>query len=122
MSSVHIYVGIAMALCGAVWLTANRRFVGRALRARGRVVDHEEKRDSDGSTFASVFTFADAAGEEHTVTSSWSSNPKAHRIGAPVEVIYLPEQPEKAQIYSLTTLYLLPAILSATGVVVAIWG
>lgn len=110
-----------MVLCGAAWLMTKHRLVARALRAQGRVIGYEEKRDSDGSTFAPIFTFVDANGKKHTLTRGWSTDLKAHRVGEPVEILYLREQPEKARIHSLSDIYGLPVILSATGAVIAIW-
>lgn len=88
--------------------------------ARGTVVGAEEDRDDDGTTYNPVvrFTTADGRTVEFTSVVGYSRKPD---IGGAVDVRYLADDPEQAEI-DRAAMWLLPAavsVLSGLGLVVA---
>lgn len=85
------------------------------------VIALEESRSTEGSgvTYAPVVKY-DVGGQTYTFTSSNSSSPPSYEVGERVALRYDPADPAWAQIDSWTELWLLPLILGATAVIVAV--
>lgn len=113
-------IGLGL-LAGAIALALNTRsFISTAKRAQGSVIELIEKRDSDGSvTYKPVVAFTADSGASVNFTSSFSSNPPAYDVGEGVEVLYAPDNPNKARIRGFGSLWLGPTILGGIGAVFA---
>ena len=92
-----------------------------AIRALGQVIELRKEMDEGDVTYRAVFRFSDAAGKEHTVTSSMNMKPAAHRVGDRVTVLYPPGNPEAARIDSFWELWFETAIPAVIGVAFAVW-
>ena len=90
-----------------VWLYLRTNdFLSAATSVEGVVVELS----GNGSTFHSVFEYADATGTVHRGKSSWSSNPPAHSVGEKIRVLYRTDDPSDVCIDGFTSLWLGPTI------------
>lgn len=87
----------------------------------GTVVSfHEsEATHESGVTWAPIVKY-EVDGKAYTYTSSTSSDPPAYDVGDKVTLLYRAGDPEDAQIDSWSSLWLLPTMLGAGGVALAI--
>jgi Protein of unknown function (DUF3592) len=97
-----------------------RRLLQNGAMAQGTVVGAEEDTDEDGTTYNPVvrFTTADGRMLEFTSVVGYSRKPD---VGGAVDVRYLPDDPEQAEI-DRATMWMLPAalgVLSGLGLLVA---
>jgi Protein of unknown function (DUF3592) len=97
-----------------------RRLLKSGAMARGTVVGADEDTDEDGATYNPVvrFTTADGRTVEFTSAVGYSSKPD---VGGAVDVRYLADDPERAEI-DRAAMWMLPAavgVLSGLGLVVA---
>lgn len=104
-------------LVGAVYLLVRTSaFVATAARARGKVVDLAESRNSNGSgTWHPVVSF-DAGGGSYTFKSKFGSRPAPYDIGDVVDVLYDPKNPADARIAGFRGLWLGPMLAGLLGV------
>ncbi|HTL51091.1 MAG TPA: DUF3592 domain-containing protein [Planctomycetota bacterium] len=92
-----------------------RKFLSEATRTHGTVVDLEVGTGGDETTYYSVFEFTDGRGEKHRLRSGVASAPPAHKVGQKVEVLYRPNEPEKAKIESFFELWFGSTLLLIIG-------
>lgn len=91
-------------------------FVHKAAHADAQVVQLNTREDKDsGTTFYPVFTFRDAGGKEHTVTSSVGSAPAACQVGDKIRVLYQPDAPNEAKIDNFSSVWAFPFGFGALG-------
>jgi len=105
-------------LAGAVWAYFNqqRKMESRAA-AVGTVVELTMQQTASGrsSMLCPVVEFTVPAGEKIRFTSDFGSRPAGYQVGQNVNVRYDPADPQKAEIESTTTLWLVPLILVFMG-------
>ena len=75
-----------------------RAFERQGIQTQGEVTSLAQSCDEDGCTYSPVVRFKTQSGETVSFESSYSSSPPAYNVGESVEVIYSPENPEKAVI------------------------
>lgn len=117
-------VGIVFLGLGGWWGWDTWTFVKRAEPAIGRVerfVQSASKRRVNGVTREStthypVFSFRDAKGTSHMVTSSTGSGKPAYEAGQEVPVLYDPAAPDSARINSFSNLWLFPVAFCGIAV------
>jgi hypothetical protein len=87
---------------------------------QGLVVDHEERADSDGTTWAPVVEYVDQNGLAHRVTSTLSSSPR-DPIGTVIDVAYDPSNPTDARVVGglMGILWIIIAAIGSVMVIVA---
>lgn len=66
--------------------------------AQGEVTNLVTSCDDDGCTYKPVVHFKTESGKDVSFTSTYSSSPPSYDIGETIQVIYSPENPEKAVI------------------------
>jgi len=95
-----------------VWLYGRTsQFMSNAVHTTGTVIALHPHTDSDGSTmYKPEYEYQDRDGNNHRVTSSWSSNPPAYSVGDPVQVLYDPTAPGYGQIKSFWVQWIGPII------------
>ena len=88
-------------------------------RAAGTVVGNTYSQTNiDGNlagAYQPVVEFIAPGGEKIRFTDGVGSLPADYEIGAPVEVLFNPEKPQDARLYSWKRFWLVPSILSAVG-------
>lgn len=93
-------------------------FINSAQEVVGTVIRLESSRSSKGgTTYAPVFQFRTIEGQMIEVRDNMSSNPPMFREGQSVEVLYDPENPQKARIKKWFSLYYLPLFLAGMGLI-----
>jgi hypothetical protein len=78
----------------------------------GRIVGHEERRPEGKLYFHPQTEFTARNGRSMVFTASAGSRRRAYRVGAEVRVLVDPANPERADLQSFTTLWLLPLLLT----------
>lgn len=114
---VTIAVGTAM-LAGALALAQNtHRFLARAAHAPGVVQELIPHYSSDSTTYAPRVSFRIPDGQQIDFVSSTSSNPPGYAAGETVDVLYLPEHPQKARLNGYFSLWGGATIVGGIGAV-----
>jgi hypothetical protein len=130
--------GLERLKAGCVWVLINLLSLGLAFAAyyygrtswsltrdgvaiTGTVVALKESAatQDSGITYTPVIGYV-VAGQTHTFTSNVSSDPPAYKVGDPVNVIYKQGDPTRVRVDSWSELWLLPVILGASAVTVAL--
>lgn len=114
---VGLLAGGAMLIGALLLAQSTRSFIARAQHAAGAVVELVPRHSDNSTTYAPAVRFTTADGREVRFVSSTSSNPPAYSAGEPVEVLYLPGEPERARINGFFSLWGGPVILGGIGAV-----
>lgn len=120
-----IFIVGVLLICGAAFIGVKKYFfVKNSLVASGvvremvvvksRRVD-SSRRSGGGTTYAPKVEFKAADGSAYVFKSSVSQNPPAYKKGDSVNVIYNPDNPHKAEINSLMSIWGLVIIMSFLG-------
>jgi hypothetical protein len=127
-STVIIISGGVTVLIGLAFLVGTIRFLRTAERAAGVIVGHEAQvsTDSEGCKTAyvhPVVEFEDAAGKKHRVTlATGTAGFHPFPAGRQVEILYPPDNPEKARIRHFLHLWFFPMICTALGIIAVVFG
>jgi Protein of unknown function (DUF3592) len=114
-------VGLAL-LVPAIWIGYQSwGFLHAAKSTPGIVTALDWRSDSDSSGARPVVSY-ELRGEPYQITGAASSNPPAYAVGDQVQVLYPPDQPRAARIYSWFDFWFLPALLGGVGLVFALVG
>lgn len=117
----HIFVlafllpGIGMLAATLFTYKNTNTFLKEAIRAEGTVIELIQSRSDDSMAYYPVVVFASQDGKEIEFTSPSGSNPPSYSTGQTVEILYLPTEPQKAEINSFFSLWGLTAILGGMG-------
>ena len=107
-------------LVGAVWAYFRQKSqMESRIPATGTVVElvHRSTTGSRSGIFCPVVAFSVPSGEKIQFTSDFGSRPAGHKIGQSVNVRYDPTDPQKAEIESGMTTWLVPLILVFMGTI-----
>ena len=121
---MFLYMGLIAGLFafgllgGAVWayFSQQRKMEGR-VAAVGTVVELASQVTDNGHIICPVVEFAAPSGEKIRFTSDFGSLPARHQVGQSVNLRYDPTDPQKAEIDSAMSLWLVPLILVFMGVI-----
>jgi len=112
---VFTFIGAGM-LVGAIFLyQSTSSFLAQAIKTVGTVIDLEQSRSGDSTTYRPVVSFISQKGEAIRFTSSSGSNPPSYSKGEKVEIFYLTAEPQKAKINGFFTLWGGAVILGGMG-------
>jgi len=112
-------------LCGAIWAYFKQRLkLEERVAVTGTVVELTSRITASGRSniICPVVEFAIPSGEKIRFTSDFGSLPARHKIGQSVNVRYDPVDPQKAEIDSPMTLWLIPLILVFMGAIACCLG
>ena len=111
-------IGLGL-LALAVFVSWNTiTWLKRTVEAQGTVTQMLHVTDKDGDlTYKPVVRFSTAEGKTIEFKSSFSTSPPAYRVGQSVAVVYLPDEPEKAQIRGFLSLWMGPMIIAFIGTI-----
>jgi hypothetical protein len=107
-------------LVGAVWsYFKQKRQMESRVPATGTVVElvHRSTTAGRSGIFCPVVEFSVPSGEQVRFTSDFGSRPASHKVGQTVNVRYDPVEPQKAEIESGMTTWLVPLILVFMGTI-----
>ncbi|MDQ2997845.1 MAG: DUF3592 domain-containing protein [Chloroflexota bacterium] len=96
-------------------------FLQIAQAAPGTVTALEWSADSDTSGARPVVNY-EIRGEPYQITGTAWSNPPTYAVGEQVQVLYSPDQPRAAQIYSWFDFWFTPMLLGGVGLVFELVG
>ncbi|MES2392606.1 MAG: DUF3592 domain-containing protein [Acidobacteriota bacterium] len=118
---VFVGLGILCLVIGVVMFRSSKKLSREGVAADGVItrVDLDRSRTGDGemTSYLPVFEFKSSDGVTHAVKSNRGSNSsKAFKVGQPVPVLYLPTQPEKAQINKAGLMWAAPVVFCVLGV------
>jgi hypothetical protein len=107
--------GIGM-LAGTVFLYTNTSvFLKDAIKTEGTVIELIPSYSDGSTTYRPTVRFINQQGKEIEFASSSSSNPPSYSEGQTVEILYLPDEPQKAEINGFFSLWGAPLILGGLG-------
>lgn len=123
--SSNLLLGVIFGLVGgllfviAVFVFVHTRmFIGRAQEVKGTVVRMVYRHSSEGGGgYSPVYQFRTITGQTIEVQDGLSSNPPMFTEGQIIDVLYDPENPQKARIKRWMSLYFLPALLGGLGMI-----
>ncbi|MBN1847398.1 MAG: DUF3592 domain-containing protein [Deltaproteobacteria bacterium] len=133
--------GIIPIIIGLILYRKKKNKIAVAIRVQGRVtrfkkndqtvfVDssgengtlfREEQNMFQGETVAPVIAYQTSKGESHEVTGVYSSKPSL-KLGTPVDVLYMPDHPEKAIIDTFLNKWFVEVLLLGIGCILALCG
>jgi hypothetical protein len=113
-------VGFGMLVGSCFTFLHTRQFLQNAEGVSGVVVENICKPgvgmgDRPAGCYCPRIRFQTVDGHEINFVSDSGCNPAAYSVGESVSLLYDPQQPEKASINSLTSLWLLPFLLFILG-------
>ncbi|MBM0744338.1 DUF3592 domain-containing protein [Phormidium sp. CLA17] len=110
-----LLAGIGMLAATFFTYINTNTFLKDAIKTEGTVIELIRSRSDDSITYQPVVVFVSQKGEKIEFTSSSSSNPPSYSKGQTVEIFYLPNEPQKAEINGFFSLWGAPTILGAIG-------
>lgn len=123
VGKLMIFFSPVLLIIAGVLYFRTASFIERAERTEGEIIEMVARSGSKGSTtYAPVFTFADASGASHTIHSSTSSYPPRYHVGEKVTVLYDPKLPKDATLDGFFSLWGITVILGGMGILELIMG
>jgi len=111
-------VGLLLTALALFFWLRTRAFLGTAQKAQGTVIQMVYSSDSEGGGgYSPVYTFRTMNGQVVEVTDRMSSNPPQFKEGQIIDVLYDPDNPNKARINKWFNLYFVPILLGFLGLV-----
>ena len=128
--SADLTIGIVFPLIGGLLLAIGvflfirtRIFINKAQEVKGTVIQMVYSHSSEGGGgYSPVYQFRTIDGQTIVVTDSLSSNPPMFQVGQTIDVLYDPENPQKARIKKWMNLYFVSLLLGGMGLIFACVG
>lgn len=114
--------GVIVLLVANHLYTGTRSFLDSTVNAEGLVTDMIKHQYYDGIQYRPVVSFSTPSGENIVFRARTSSYPAAYRVGEKVEVLYNPNEPDKARIKSFSSLWAATVGLGLTGTLFSLSG
>jgi hypothetical protein len=123
--SAELIIGIVFSLVGGLLaaiavfiLIRTRIFMSKAQEVKGTVIRMVYSHSSEGGGgYSPVYQFRTIAGQTIEAIDSMSSNPPMFKEGQVIDVLYDPENPQKARIKKWMSLYFVPLLLGGMGLI-----
>lgn len=115
---LFILIGIAVLIGGVVGAVKQSRESARRVAATGTVVDLAKRVINPGSAgvYCPTVDFTTAAGQTVRFESQFGTMPASHQVGQSVAVRYDPNNPQMAEVDSVTSRWLVPGCMIGMGV------
>ena len=110
-------VGFLLAALALFFLIRTRIFIRNSQLTQGTVTQMVYSSDSESGGYTPVFRFRTLEGQEIEVSGSLRSNPPQFQVGQTIDVLYNPDNPQKARIKKWMNLYFVSALLGFLGLV-----
>ncbi|MDD3474758.1 MAG: DUF3592 domain-containing protein [Candidatus Dojkabacteria bacterium] len=125
MNILLIFIGIALLVFGFILLLKNIKLLKSGIKMEADIVDvlkkKQENTDSDGYTtttdmYFPVFKYT-YEGQEYTKESSLGvSNKRKYQVGGKLNIVFMPDTPEKVKVKNGFNMWVLPVVLLGLGV------
>lgn len=125
MNILLIFLGIALLIAGFVLLLKNIKLLKSGVKMEAEIVDvlkkKEQSSDSDGYTtttnvYYPVFKYS-YNDKEYTKESTFGvSGKNKYKVGGKLNIIFMPETPEKVKVKNVFNIWMLPTVLFILGV------
>lgn len=114
---LFVLIGLAILIGGAVSAVKQSRESARRVGATGTVVDLVKRVFNPGSAgvYCPVVEFTTAAGQAVRFESKFGTMPATHQVGQTVAVLYEVADPQKAEVDSATSRWLVPGCMMGMG-------
>lgn len=118
IGTVFGFVGMLLFAIGIFILIHTRIFMDKAQEVKGTVIRMVYRRGSDGGRgYSPVYQFRTITGQTIEIADGMSSNPPMFTEGQSVDVLYDPENPNRARIKKWSSLYFVPLLLGGLGII-----
>lgn len=109
------FVGFILAALAIFFLVRTLLFIGKSRQVTATVTQMVFTDDSEGGGYSPMFRFRTLEGQEVEVTENLMTNPPQFRVGQVIDVLYDPNNPQKARIKKGFNLYFTPVLLGFLG-------
>jgi hypothetical protein len=115
---LFLLIGVGVLIAGAVAAVKQSRESGSRVAATGKVVDLVKKvfNPGSGGVYCPVVEFSTATGQFVRFESEFGTMPATHQVGQSIAIRYEPTDPQKAEVDSATSRWLVPGCMIGTGV------
>ena len=115
---LFVLIGLGVLIGGVVAAVKQARESGRRVAATGRVVDLVSRVMNAGSAgvYCPVVEFNTANGGAVRFESAFGTMPASHQVGQTVKIRFDPADPQKAEVDSATSRWLVPGCMIGMGV------
>ena len=111
-------VGGLLAVIGIFLFIRTRMFISKAQEVKGTVIRMVYSHSSEGGGgYSPVYQFRTITGQTIEVQDGLSSNPPMFHEGQVIDVLYDPENPQKARIIKWMSLYFVSLLLGGMGLI-----
>jgi Protein of unknown function (DUF3592) len=115
---VFSLVGLLLAAIGIFIWIRTRAFISTAQEVKGTVIRMVASSGSEGGTvYAPVFKFTTMQGQVIEVEERIASNPPEFKTGQVVDILYDPQDPNRARVKKWFNLYFVPLLLGGMGLI-----
>lgn len=115
-------LGIAMLIGGVVSFVKKRRELANSISTSGVVTELVRVTGQRSYLYVPVVQFETASKQAVSFQSSVGGMPARHSVGQQVKVVYDPGNPQKAEIDSAMSLWLVPSCMLGMGLVFTLLG
>ena len=114
---LFVLIGVAVLIGGAVTAVKQSRKAARSIAVTGTVVDLVRRVFNAGSAgvYCPVVEFTTASGQAVRFESEFGTMPASHRVGQSIAVRYDTADPQKAEVDSATSRWLVPGCMVGMG-------
>ena len=114
---LFLLIGLAVLIGGAVSAVKQSRGLARQVAGTGTVVDLVKRvfNPGSGGVYCPVVEFTTAAGQAVRFESQFGTMPATHQVGQTVAVRYEVADPQKAEVDSATSRWLVPGCMIGMG-------
>ena len=114
---LFLLIGLAVLIYGAVLAIRQSRELARCIEATGTVVGLVTRviNPGSGGVYCPVVEFTTAAAEAVRFESQFGTMPATHQVGQTVAVRYEVADPQKAEVDSTTSRWLVPGCMIGMG-------
>jgi len=114
---LFLLIGLAVLIYGAVLAVKQSRELARQVGATGTVVDLVTRviNPGSGGVYCPVVEFTTATGEHVRFESQFGTMPATHHVGQTVSVRYEVADPQKAEVDSASSRWLVPGCMMGMG-------
>jgi uncharacterized protein DUF3592 len=121
---LFVLIGLAILIGGVVSAVKQSRESARRVRATGTVVDLVKRvlNPGSGGVYCPVVEFTPSTGQAVRFESEFGTMPATHQVGQTVAVRYEVADPQKAEVDSATSRWLVPGCMIGMGLAFLVLG